>query len=243
LMGRQPSGTVTLVFTDIEGSTRLLHELGQEAYREALTEHRRVVREAFARHQGYEVDYEGDAFLYAFGSAADAVSAVSEARAGLDGGPIRIRVGVHTGEPGLDPPREGVIEPKSAAGRRRVPIVFALRGHIAAHRLARGSSGGLFFGEWEQPFNRGQLLLRAEKAWRRAGLGRIGLHEARHTCASIMIAAGVNLKALSSYLGHSSITITLDRYGHLLPGNEGEAVDLIDAYLERECEASSGMPL
>jgi class 3 adenylate cyclase len=61
---KQPSGTVTLVFTDIEGSTQLLHELGQQAYREALAEHRRVVREAFAA--GYEVDYEGDAFFYAF---------------------------------------------------------------------------------------------------------------------------------------------------------------------------------
>jgi predicted ATPase len=102
---RQPSGTVTLVFTDIEGSTRLLHELGQDAYREALGDHRRVVREAFDRHSGYEVDYEGDAFFYAFASAADAVAAVGEAQAALDGGPIRIRVGVHTGEPALDPPK------------------------------------------------------------------------------------------------------------------------------------------
>jgi predicted ATPase/class 3 adenylate cyclase len=101
----QPAGTVTLVFTDIEGSTRLLHELGQEAYREALAEHRRIVREAFAPRNGYEVDYEGDSFFYAFASAAEAVSAVSEAEAGLAGGLIRIRVGVHTGEPVLDPPK------------------------------------------------------------------------------------------------------------------------------------------
>jgi predicted ATPase len=101
----QPSGTVTLVFTDIEGSTRLLEELGQEAYREALGEHRRVVREAFARFDGYEVDYEGDAFFYAFPSAVGAVEAVREATGGLDGGPIRVRVGIHTGEPGLDPPK------------------------------------------------------------------------------------------------------------------------------------------
>jgi predicted ATPase/class 3 adenylate cyclase len=99
----QPSGTVTLVFTDIEGSTRLLHELGQESYLAALGEHRRVVRDAFAA--GYEVDYEGDAFFYAFGSAADAVAAVERAMAGLGAGPIRIRVGIHTGEPGLDPPK------------------------------------------------------------------------------------------------------------------------------------------
>jgi predicted ATPase/class 3 adenylate cyclase len=101
----QPSGTVTLVFTDAEGSTRLLEELGTDAYREALAEHRRVVRKACARHQGYEVDYDGDAFFYAFASAQAAVSAVSEAMVGLEAGPIRIRVGIHTGEPALDPPK------------------------------------------------------------------------------------------------------------------------------------------
>jgi predicted ATPase len=94
-----------LVFTDVEGSTRLLEELGVVGYRAALHEHRRVMREACARGDGYEVDYEGDAFCYAFASAQAAVTAVSEAVAGLDGGPIRIRVGIHTGRPELDPPR------------------------------------------------------------------------------------------------------------------------------------------
>jgi integrase len=61
----------------------------------------------------------------------------------------------------------------------------------------------------------------------------VGLHEARHTFASLMIAAGVNAKALSTYMGHTSVTITLDRYGHLMPGNEEEAAGLLDAYLER----------
>jgi class 3 adenylate cyclase len=98
-------GTVTLVFTDIEGSTRLLDELGTTAYREALGEHRRVVREAFARFEGYEVDYESDAFFYAFASAQAAVDAVAEAMHGLEAGPIRIRVGVHTGSPEVDPPK------------------------------------------------------------------------------------------------------------------------------------------
>jgi integrase len=66
-----------------------------------------------------------------------------------------------------------------------------------------------------------------------AELQPITLHECRHTFASLMIAAGVNAKALSSYLGHASITITLDRYGHLMPGSENEAAGLLDAYLER----------
>ena len=59
------------------------------------------------------------------------------------------------------------------------------------------------------------------------------MHEARHTYASLMIAAGVNAKCLQTYMGHSSVTITYDRYGHLMPGNEEEAAELLDAYLER----------
>ena len=61
----------------------------------------------------------------------------------------------------------------------------------------------------------------------------ITLHESRHTFASLMIAAGVNAKALSAYMGHANIAITLDRYGHLMPGNEAEAAGLLDAYLAR----------
>ncbi len=100
----QPTGTVTLVFTDIEGSTVLLRDLGAEAYREVLGDHRRVVRAAFADHGGYEVDEEGDAFFFAFASARAAVAAVREATARLADGPVRVRVGVHTGEPLVDPP-------------------------------------------------------------------------------------------------------------------------------------------
>jgi helix-hairpin-helix protein/adenylate/guanylate cyclase family protein len=101
----QPAGRVTLVFTDIEGSTRLLDEMGQERYWAALARHREIIRAAFQAFAGYEVDYEGDAFFYAFSLAAQAVAAVSEGVVALAGGPVRIRVGVHTGEPGLDPPK------------------------------------------------------------------------------------------------------------------------------------------
>jgi hypothetical protein len=59
----------------------------------------------------------------------------------------------------------------------------------------------------------------------------IGLHECRHTYASFMIAAGVNAKQLSTYMGHSSVMITFDRYGHLMPGNEAEAARLLDSFL------------
>jgi class 3 adenylate cyclase len=93
-----PTGTVTFLFTDIEGSTRLLHELG-DGYAEALAEHRRVLREAFARHGGVEVDTQGDAFFVAFARAKDALAAAAEGQEALEPGPIRVRMGLHTGEP------------------------------------------------------------------------------------------------------------------------------------------------
>jgi predicted ATPase len=101
----QPSGTVTFVFTDIEGSTALLDDLGAEAFMEALADHRRALRDAFGAHSGYEVDDAGDGLFYAFASASKAVTAVAQAMASLADGPVRIRVGVHTGEPLLDPPK------------------------------------------------------------------------------------------------------------------------------------------
>jgi predicted ATPase len=104
-MSELPRGTVTFLFTDIEGSTKLLDELGPESYRDALGEHRRLLRETFARHGGYEVDYEGDAFFVAFERAGEAVAAAQEGQAALAGGPIRVRMGLHTGEPIIDPPK------------------------------------------------------------------------------------------------------------------------------------------
>src|SRR3954453_18373013 len=74
---------------------------------------------------------------------------------------------------------------------------------------------------------------RAVKAWRAQGLVAITLHECRHTFASLMIAAGVNAKALQTFMGHSSITETLDRYGHLMPGSEGAAAGVGGAFLGR----------
>jgi predicted ATPase/class 3 adenylate cyclase len=96
-----PTGTVTFLFTDIEGSTRLLHELGVQAYVEALAEHRRVLREAFARHRGVEVDTHGDAFFIAFPTAPGALQAAAEAQEALAAGQIRVRMGLHTGTPHL----------------------------------------------------------------------------------------------------------------------------------------------
>jgi integrase len=143
---------------------------------------------------------------------------------------VDLAAGVIRVEHALDS-KGATIEPKSRSGRRIVPIVGALR--VLLGDLKLEGRGGYVFGPGEQPFSASSLYFRARTEWRRAGLEPIGLHEARHTCASVMIAAGVNAKAITRYLGHSSIGITFDRYGHLMPGNEAEAVELIDAYLER----------
>jgi predicted ATPase len=92
-----PTGTVTFLFTDIEGSTKLLHQLGDN-YADALAEHRLKLRDAFARHGGVEVDTQGDAFFVAFTRASDAVAAAAEGQQTLGEGPIRVRMGIHTGE-------------------------------------------------------------------------------------------------------------------------------------------------
>jgi hypothetical protein len=89
---------VTLLFTDIEGSTQLLRDLG-EAYAGTLAGHRRLLREAFERNNGVEVDTQGDAFFIAFAEAGDAVTAATEAERALSAGPVRVRMGIHTGEP------------------------------------------------------------------------------------------------------------------------------------------------
>ena len=95
-----PRGTVTFLFTDIEGSTRLLQERGDE-YAELLADHRHALRGEFARHGGVEVGTEGDAFFVAFARASDALAAAAAARAALGEGPIRVRMGLHTGEPAV----------------------------------------------------------------------------------------------------------------------------------------------
>jgi predicted ATPase/class 3 adenylate cyclase len=97
-----PTGTVTFLFTDVEGSTRLLREMGAGAYGEALAEHRRIVRAAATAHGGVEVDTQGDAFLIAFPTAPGALTAAQEAQTAMAEGPMRVRMGLHTGTPILD---------------------------------------------------------------------------------------------------------------------------------------------
>src|SRR5438876_9050395 len=124
-----PTGVVTLLFTDVEGSTRLLQELG-DGYGEALHEHRRRLREAFAEHEGVEVDTQGDAFFVAFARASNAVAAAADCQRALAGGPIRVRMGLHTGEPRVT--EEGYVR---------------LRGHKGARIAAVGHGGQVLMSE------------------------------------------------------------------------------------------------
>jgi class 3 adenylate cyclase len=100
-----PSGTVTFLFTDIEGSTRLLRAVGSERYAQALADQERLLKTAFSGSGGQEIDTQGDAFFVAFPSAAEAVSAAEAAQRALaghswpEGSEVRVRMGMHTGEP------------------------------------------------------------------------------------------------------------------------------------------------
>jgi integrase len=110
-----------------------------------------------------------------------------------------------------------------SAVRRRAHTAW--RRERKARAVALAEAAGLDFDELAESAR--------DRFLEQAGFEPISWHECRHTFASLMIAAGVNPKALSTYMGHSSITITLDRYGHLFPGNEDEAAELLDSYLER----------
>ncbi|HUG47582.1 MAG TPA: adenylate/guanylate cyclase domain-containing protein [Candidatus Limnocylindria bacterium] len=133
-----PAGTVTFLFTDIESSTRLLHELGTDAYANALGEHRRLLRDAFARHGGVEVDTQGDAFFVAFPTAQEALAAATEAQQALAEAPIRVRIGLHTGTPLLT--SEGYVGPDvhraariCAAGHGGQVLVSAATAGLVGH--------------------------------------------------------------------------------------------------------------
>ena len=129
------------------------------------------------------------------------------------------------------------IEPKNRAGRRTIPIVGALRDILVEHKANQTRADALVF-SGNAPFQPSNLWRRAQSAWKRAGVDPIGLHEARQTFASILFAAGVNAKAITTYMGHASIQTTYDLYGKLMPGSEAEAAALVDAYLTRADSAS-----
>jgi integrase len=104
-----------------------------------------------------------------------------------------------------------------------------LRDYLVRHRLNNPNAARVFGRSDDTPFSPSTIAQRARRAWAGRGLRAVTLHECRHTFATLMIAAGVNAKALQTFMGHSSITVTLDRYGHLFPGSEQGAADLLDA--------------
>ena len=127
------------------------------------------------------------------------------------------------------------IDVKTSASHRDVPIAAALRDHLLELKLdTRRGDDDLVFGRTvDTPFIGANVYSRTRTKWRKASLKPLGFHEARHTFASLMIAADVNVKAISTYMGHASVRITLDRYGHLMPNSESEAAARLDAYLVR----------
>ncbi len=148
-MATLPGGTVTFVFTDIEGSTRLLQELGDEAYGRVSGDHRRLVREAFGAHGGTEIDTQGDAFFFSFPRARDAVAGAVDAQRALrdhewpDGRAVSVRMGLHTGEPhvgeegylGLDVVRAARI---SAAGHGGQILISETTRALLGNQLPEG---------------------------------------------------------------------------------------------------------
>lgn len=133
-----PAGTITMLFTDIEGSTRLLQRLG-ERYANVLLECQRLLRAAFQQWHGYEVDTQGDAFFVVFPRAADAVSAAVDIQRALhdfqwpEGASVRVRIGIHTGEP--QPLAEGYV---------------GLDVHVAARIMSAGHGGQVLLSQATQ---------------------------------------------------------------------------------------------
>lgn len=139
----QPVGTVTLLFSDIEGSTRLLQSLGANRYAATLEVHHALLRDAFERHRGYEVDCEGDSFFVAFARAEDAVNAAREAQRSLAARewperPLRVRMGIHAGEPLAVPPKYVGLDVHKAA---RI-MAAGHGGQVLVSHAARNLAGG-----------------------------------------------------------------------------------------------------
>lgn len=129
--------------------------------------------------------------------------------------------------------------PKTRAGVRKVPITAALRRLLIEHEprrcgelvFAKGSLAGRYRGPATAPFSDSAVTQRARAAWREAGLEPLGLHEARHTFASSCLAAGVPMKVVSELMGHTTIQVTVDLYGHLEPDARRAAIARLDEFL------------
>jgi predicted ATPase/class 3 adenylate cyclase len=220
-----PTGTVTFLFTDVEGSTKLLHELGAEAYARRLAAHRKVIREACARHDGVEVDTQGDAFFFAFATAPSALAAAAELTEALMSGPVRVRVGLHTGTPLLS--EEGYVGVDVHRGAR-----VAASGHGGQVLVSR-ETASLVDGELRDlGEHRFKDLLAAERVYQLGGrefpplrsLGRTNLPVAawpllgrERELAEIrsLVAAGVRLLTLTGAGGSGKTRLALQAAAEL----------------------------
>jgi len=151
---------------------------------------------------------------------------------GLERRDVDLASGVIRVERSMDVPAKRIVAPKSRAGVRRVPVAAVLRELLVDYTMERpglAPDARLF------SFDPGSFAARANRSWatQEPPLRPVELHEARHTAASLWIAAGIDPKALQTYMGHSSITTTFDLYGHLMPGSETAHAAMLDAYLER----------
>lgn len=125
----------------------------------------------------------------------------------------------------------GVVDPKSGAGLRRVPLVDVLRRFLREHRLASGRRDGYVFAREDgRPFAPAAVYLRADRAWREAGLARITLHECRHSFVSRWLEAGVPKERVKDYVGHAQHDVT-ERYRHVSEKALRADVALVNAYL------------
>jgi integrase len=115
---------------------------------------------------------------------------------------------------------------------RRVPVPSILRPYLAAHRLACEWAEGFVFGRTaERPLRVATAHERARRAWAKAGLPPIGLHECRHTGITLYLQAGADWVTLAKIAGHADPTITMGIYGHLLPDSERRAAKRLDSFL------------
>ena len=130
--------------------------------------------------------------------------------------------------------RFGVAEPASDEQREQIVIALSEEGHSP-----RAIAGAL--GMSAAQVRRDLAKLPEHAVAKSRPLERLRLHQARHTYASFMIAAGVNAKALSAFMGHSSINVTFDLYGHLMPGTEAEAAALLDSYIGAQVKVGEGV--
>ena len=164
---------------------------------------------------------------------------------GLRWSDVDLDVGVLHVRQAYSPTAKRMGPPKTDAGRRTVPIAEPLAELLATHRglssslgaelvFARGTLADANRGNRRSrnaPFSDSTVGVRAQRVWRAAGLEPLGMHEARHTFASSLLAAGVALKVVSALMGHTTIAVTADLYGHLLPGAGEDAIRQLDAFL------------